>query len=123
MWGGDGALILDGGLAVAAALMLASAMSWRSARSARERATRAGIDATRHRLDELRRRHAAGEFDQDELDLQERRVATDLLEPGPAAGQAASRSRQPWMLALAAIVVAVAAALVHTWVGQPGAPG
>jgi cytochrome c-type biogenesis protein CcmH len=27
------------------------------------------------------------------------------------------------MLALAAIVVAVAAALVHTWVGQPGAPG
>ena len=34
MWGGDGALILDGGLAVAAALMLASAMSWRSVRKA-----------------------------------------------------------------------------------------
>lgn len=117
MAGDSGALILDGGLAVAVALMLASAMSWQSARTARQRALQAGIAATRSHLDDLRRRHAAGEFDRDELEREERRVAAGLLDARPAAG---GRSPKPWMLAVAAVAVAAAAGLIHAWVDRPG---
>jgi len=113
-------LVLDGGLVIAAVLVLASALSWQSARTARGRALRARIDATRHRIDDLRQRHAAGDIDRAALDEEERRAAEGLLEPGSAAAVTVAHPRRPWILALAAVAVAIAASLMHAWIDRAG---
>ena len=124
MAGDSGILLLDGGLAVALALALASAVSWRSARTARQRRLRVDIDASRQRMDDLHRRRAAGEITQQDFDAQERHVAEGLLQPQPEdAGDAAARPGRAQILAAAALVVAVVAGALYAGFGRTNAPG
>lgn len=123
MAGDSGILVLNGGIALALALALASAISWQSARTSRARRRREDIGESRQRLDDLRRRRAAGEITEQDFEAQERHVAEGLLQPPPAtASGAAAKSRQARILASAALVVAVVAGGMYAWFNRAGHP-
>ena len=111
-------LVLVGALAVAAALALASALSWQAARNGRKRLLRGDIEASQALADDLRQRHLAGELTREEFDRQQGLVAQGLLDqatPGDAPPGALGRQIRARTLAVGALLVALVAGALQAW--------
>jgi cytochrome c-type biogenesis protein CcmH len=115
-----GLVVLAAGMLAALGLAVASATLWRSGRTLRERHLRGDIDATKARVDAMRRQLADGQITQQAFDEQQHGVAAGLLEKTAEAAAPLPRPALPRSLALAALAIAVTAGAAYLWLGRSG---